>query len=63
MGNDSGLIILIVVYLAVVLAIPITLTILGIGRWKRKPKQARWLLIVAALYILVGAGICGTMMR
>lgn len=62
MFDASGIILIIfIVYL--ILHIPaIILLILGIRRLKSKPENARWLLIVAGVYFLVGGGICGTLL-
>ena len=41
----------------------IIMLIIGIIRWKKKPESAKKLLIIAGIYFLVGAGICGSMFR
>jgi hypothetical protein len=39
------------------------LLILGVNRLKTKPDNAKRLLIAAGIYFLIGAGICGALLR
>ena len=56
-----GVLFLLVIYL--IFHTPaIVLLILGINRLKKKPEDARVLLIAAGIYFIIGAGICGSMM-
>lgn len=41
---------------------PIVLTLIGFGVKKNNPRAAKVLFILAAVYLLVGLGICGSLM-
>ena len=58
-GNLDGL-----VYFLVLIMIgpPILLTIIGFAAKKQNPKAAKVLFILASLYLLIGLGICGSLM-
>ncbi|MFC4739807.1 hypothetical protein ACFO3U_07355 [Flavobacterium ponti] len=56
----SGLIIILVL---IMVGPPILLTIIGFAVKKNNPKAAKVLFILAALYLLIGLGICGSLMR
>ncbi|NJM78726.1 MAG: hypothetical protein HC854_02210 [Flavobacterium sp.] len=55
----SGLIIFIVF---IMIGPPIILTVLGLAIRKNNPTAAKVLYILAVVYLLVGLGICGSMM-
>ena len=55
----SGLIIILVL---IMIGPPILLTIIGFAVKKNNPKAAKVLFILAALYLLIGLGICGSLM-
>lgn len=58
---EEGLIFLVIgIYLVCHLP-AIIMLILGLRWFKRKPKTAKTLLIIAGIYFIVGAGICGGM--
>lgn len=58
---DGILFLIIIIYL--VCHIPaIILLVLGLTRLKSTPENARKLLIAAAVYFLIGAGICGALL-
>jgi hypothetical protein len=60
-GNGMGIMVLVIgVYLVAHLP-AIILLIVGLKRLKTKPKGAKIMLIIAGVYFLVGAGICGGM--
>jgi hypothetical protein len=40
----------------------IILLIVGLNRLKTKPENAKKLLIIAGIYFLIGAGICGALL-
>jgi hypothetical protein len=56
----SGLIIILVL---IMVGPPILLTIIGFAVKKNNTKAAKVLFILAALYLLIGLGICGSLMR
>ena len=58
-GNLDG-----VVYFLVLIMVgtPVILTIIGFSIKKNYPKAAKVLFILAALYLLIGLGICGSLM-
>jgi hypothetical protein len=58
MGGIAFLIFLVLLYWL----IPIILLIVGLVRIKSKPENAKKLLIVAGIFFLVGAGICGALL-
>lgn len=41
---------------------PLVLIILGLTRLKSKPENAKTLLIISAVMLVVGAGFCGVML-
>ncbi|GEL10425.1 hypothetical protein SAMN05192550_0536 [Flavobacterium glycines] len=60
-GNiDFGGIIVIMIMIMVVP--PILLSIIGFAMKKDKPRTAKVFFILAALYLLIGLGICGSIL-
>lgn len=59
MDGIVTLIILILLYWL----IPLTLLILGLVRLKSRPENAKKLLIAAGILCLIGAGVCGALLR
>ncbi len=57
-GNLDGLIILIA---AIMFGSTILLTIIGFAVLKKNKKAAKVLFILAALYVIVSLGVCGSM--
>ncbi len=55
----GGLILLIII---IMIGPPIVLSILGFIISKNNPKAAKILYILSGIYLLVGLGICGSMM-
>lgn len=53
--------IVIIVYIVFHLPAFILLSV-GLSRLKDKPKSAKVMLIIAGVYFLIGAGICGSIM-
>ena len=60
--NGEGLLELIVIIYLVCHLPAIILLILGLSRLKKRPENAKTLLIISALYFLIGAGICGALL-
>ncbi|MFN7015518.1 MAG: hypothetical protein ACK4ON_14740 [Bacteroidia bacterium] len=58
-GNLNSIFILIIV---IMIGPPIVLTLIGFGVKKNNPNAAKVLFILAAIYLLVGLGICGSLM-
>lgn len=58
-GNLNSIFILIIV---IMIGPPIVLTLIGFGVKKNNPNAAKVLFILAAVYLLVGLGICGSLM-
>lgn len=58
-GNLGGLFVLII---AIMIGPPIVLTIIGFSVKKYNPNTAKVLFILAAIYLLIGLGICGSML-
>ncbi|WP_396170914.1 hypothetical protein [Flavobacterium sp.] len=58
-GNLDGLVVLLFL---IMLAPPIILTIIGFAVRKNNPITAKVLFILAALYLVIGLGICGNIM-
>jgi hypothetical protein len=58
-GNLDGLFILII---AIMFGPPIVLALIGFGVKKNNPNAAKVLFILPAIYLLVGLGICGSLM-
>lgn len=59
MDGIVTLIILILLYWL----IPLTLLILGLVRLKSRPENAKKLLIASGILCLIGAGVCGALLR
>ncbi|MVO08997.1 hypothetical protein GOQ30_07435 [Flavobacterium sp. TP390] len=57
--NLGGLILLIII---IMVGPPIVLSILGFIIRKNNPKAAKILYILSGIYLLIGLGICGSMM-
>lgn len=57
-GNLDGLIIIVI---GIMVGPPLLLTIIGIACYKRNPKTAKVFFILAAIYLIIGLGICGGM--
>ncbi len=58
-GNLNGIFILITI---IMIGPPILLTLIGFGVKKSNHNAAKVLFILAAVYLLVGLGICGSLM-
>ncbi|WP_452230522.1 MULTISPECIES: hypothetical protein [unclassified Lacinutrix] len=58
-GNLDGLVIMIV---SIMFGPAILLTIIGAAVFKKNKKAAKILFILAAVYVIVSLGICGSMM-
>ena len=58
-GNLNIIFILII---AIMFGPPIVLALIGFGVKKNNPNAAKVLFILAAIYLLVGLGICGSLM-
>lgn len=58
-GNLNSIFILIIV---IMIGPPIVLALIGFGVKKNNPRAAKILFILAAVYLLVGLGICGSLM-
>lgn len=59
--EESGFAILILLIYLVCHLPAFILLIIGLVRLKKKPENAKKLLIIAGIYFLIGAGICGAM--
>ena len=59
-GGDYLWLILLMLLLA--FGIPIILVILGIVLRNKNKKASKYLLIAAVVYVLIGLGVCGSMM-
>lgn len=58
-GGLGGLVAILVL---IMIGPPILLTIIGLVINKNQPKAAKVLYILASVYLLIGLGICGSMM-
>ena len=58
-GNLNGLVFFLVL---IMIGPPILLSIIGLVVRKKNPKASKVLFILAVVYLLVGLGICGSMM-
>lgn len=58
-GDLTGLILLILFIMA---GPPIILTVIGFSTKRNNPGTAKVLFILAAVYLIIGLGICGSMM-
>lgn len=45
--------------LAIIWAIPIIMIIVGLIRWKKRPRQAKTLIVIGGIWLLIAAGTCG----
>lgn len=59
--HDLG-ILLIMLVVALAWIIPIVMLIVGLIRLKTRPKNAKTLLIISGIWLLIGIGFCGTLM-
>lgn len=59
--NGQGLELLLLL-IALAWIIPIVILIVGLTRLKTRPKNAKILLIISGIWLLIGIGFCGTMM-
>ncbi len=57
-GNLNGLIALII---GVMFGPPLLLSVIGVFLYKNNPKASKVLFILAAIYLLIGLGMCGSM--
>ncbi|WP_338793965.1 hypothetical protein [Bernardetia sp. MNP-M8] len=57
-GNLNGLVALII---GVMFGPPVLLSVIGVFLYKSNPKASKVLFILAAIYLLIGLGMCGTM--
>ena len=53
---------LIIFLVALAWIIPIAMLIIGLVRLKRKQKNAKILLIISGIWLLIGLGFCGSLM-
>lgn len=58
-GGLGGLVVILVL---IMIGPPILLAIIGLLINKNQPKAAKVLYILASVYLLIGLGICGSMM-
>ena len=58
-GGLGGLVAILVL---IMIGPPILLTIIGLSINKNQPKAAKVLYILASVYLLIGLGICGSLM-
>ena len=58
-GGLGGLVAILVL---IMIGPPILLTIIGLVINKNQPKSAKVLYILASVYLLIGLGICGSLM-
>lgn len=58
-GGLGGLVVILVL---IMIGPPILLTIIGLVINKNQPKAAKVLYILASVYLLIGLGICGSLM-
>ncbi len=58
-GGLGGLVAILVL---IMIGPPILLTIIGLSINKNQPKSAKVLYILASVYLLIGLGICGSLM-
>lgn len=54
--------VLVIFMLFVMLGPPTVLTLIGFGIKKNSPNAAKTLFILAALYLIIGLGICGSLL-
>lgn len=58
-GNLSGLV---AIFVAIMVGPPILMTIIGFAIKKNSPNGAKVCFIMGALYLIIGLGICGTLL-
>jgi len=58
-GNLGGLV---AFFVAIMVGPPILMTIIGLAIKKNSPNGAKVCFIIGALYLIIGLGICGTLM-
>lgn len=58
-GNLNGLV---AIFVLIMVGPPIVLTIIGLAIRKKHKKAAMVFYIIAALYLLIGLGICGSLL-
>jgi len=58
----NGMIYLLIFLVVLYWLIPIILIIVGLVRIRSRPENAKKLLIVAGILLLVGAGVCGVLL-
>jgi len=58
-GNLNGLV---AFFVAIMVGPPILMAIIGFAIKKNNPNAAKVCFIIGALYLLIGLGICGTLM-
>jgi hypothetical protein len=58
-GGLGGLVVILVL---IMVGPPILLTVIGLVINKNQPKAAKVLYILASVYLLIGLGICGSLM-
>jgi hypothetical protein len=61
--ESTGLIVLIGLILGVMFGPPLLLLIIGLYKRKTKPETAKVLFILAGIYVLIGGGICATLLN
>ncbi len=61
-GNMSGLGTAILLILLLALSPAIVATIIGFVIKNKRPKAAKYLFILSGIYLIIGLGICGTLL-
>lgn len=59
---DGSSILILLLLVALAWIIPIVMLIVGIARLKKRPKNAKMLIILAGIWLTIGLGFCGSMM-
>ena len=63
MDNSGGTWILVLLILFFLFwATPFVMLIVGLTRLKSRPKNAKTLIIISGIWLVIGAGACGSMM-
>ena len=61
-SSGNGFLGMIIFILLIMLSPAIILFLVGLYKRKSKPETAKILFILSAVYVLIGAGICGALM-
>lgn len=59
---DSGSLDFLLYIIALFWLIPVIMLIVGLTRLKSRPKNAKTLIIIAGVWLVIGGGACGAMM-